>query len=756
MNMFCCVFSPHVFPVTQFFLHVDCLIWSQVCLLSSLVNLSLKAPVLSVSVLSVLKRHPWCSCVSHVLLWIIKDSCLWIPRLLIPCFRAPCVSWQKDRLTTVTSAFSLCFVYRFLPSVFLSVMCPMDPLLRPEFLLLLLEQGERSLEDHTRLFLALAELTSYPDDALCSLYDASLNTACRVLSSEDGPRAEFAAFVEWILARNGSPLTVSQEDDLARSTPDPEPSPPSPRGAEHQPEPTDDGEPFPAAICEPARSRATERMIATEVEPNPSDQVREPATMPTTREPAVDGVSAEWSSAPCTVAEGELIVHLGLLDVEGDLIDWSAELEIELPPLLSPSSPLVPASSAPPERSPVPIPRKHSPECPPVPAPPKCPPVPAPRKFPPSHPLLPPPLLSSGSPSAHPQPSINAVRAPRDCHPPASPGLEFPSSPPPASEARTPSRSVDPVAPPRLLAPSPPPSPIDPPAPPGSLVPPAPPWSGVDPPSPQDSSPLAAPRRSVPPAPLGSFLPSAPPGSSVAPALPRISGAPPEPPEPSAPPWPPRSSASPWLVGSPSRAPPPPAPPPLVGPLESAAITPPWLLPPSAPPWAIMAVAWVQLCASCSGSLLSLPWLLPPLSPPWSLSAGPLPDVRPPPDPPPNFPPAPPLWMFQRCEDAPSGRGAICQDPGLFCCGFSPHVFPVTQFFLHVDCLIWSQVCLLSSLVNLSLKAPVLSVSVLSVLKRHPWCSCVSHVLLWIIKDSCLWIPRLLVPCFRAPCVSWQ
>ncbi len=107
--------------------------------------------------------------------------------------------------------------------------------------------------------------------------------------------------MEWTLARNGSPLTVSQEDDLARFTPDPEPSPPSTRGTEHQPEPTDDGEPFPAAICEPARSRATERMIVPEVEPNPSDQVREPATMPTTREPAVDGVSVEWSSAPCTV-----------------------------------------------------------------------------------------------------------------------------------------------------------------------------------------------------------------------------------------------------------------------------------------------------------------------------------------------------------------------------------------------------------------------------------------------------------------------
>ncbi len=210
----------------------------------------------------------------------------------------------------------------------------MDPFFRPEFLLLLLEQGDKSLEDHTRPFLMLANATCYLDGTLCSFYNASLNTTCRALSSEDGPRGEFAAYVEWTLARNGSPLTVCPEDDLARSTPDPEPSPPSPCGAEHQPEPTDDGEPFPAAICEPEQSRATERKIVPEVEPNPSDQVREPATVPTTREPAVDGVSAEWSSASCTAAEGELIVHLGLLDMEGDLIDWSTELEIEYPALL--------------------------------------------------------------------------------------------------------------------------------------------------------------------------------------------------------------------------------------------------------------------------------------------------------------------------------------------------------------------------------------------------------------------------------------
>lgn len=57
----------------------------------------------------------------------------------------------------------------------------------PSFLLLLLEQGKRSLEDHIRLFQLLANTTSYTDNTHCSFYDASLNTAYRALSSEDGP-----------------------------------------------------------------------------------------------------------------------------------------------------------------------------------------------------------------------------------------------------------------------------------------------------------------------------------------------------------------------------------------------------------------------------------------------------------------------------------------------------------------------------------------------------------------------------------------
>lgn len=67
-----------------------------------------------------------------------------------------------------------------------------------------------------------------------------------------------------------------------------------------------------------------------------------------------------WSGAHCTVAKGKLIVYLGLLDLEADLIGWETDLEADLPPLLPPSSPLVPSS---PPSSPV---LKSSPEWTPV------------------------------------------------------------------------------------------------------------------------------------------------------------------------------------------------------------------------------------------------------------------------------------------------------------------------------------------------------------------------------------------------------
>ncbi|KAI2660092.1 Opioid growth factor receptor [Labeo rohita] len=491
----------------------------------------------------------------------------------------------------------------------------MASLLRPEFILLRLKQGDLPLEGYTIMFQLVAHTTSYPDDALCAFYNASLNASCRAPSSKDGPRADFAAFVEWTLARNKPSFPACSLKSLASATPDPEPSQPPPRHAEHEPEPepTTDGSHATSATQEPSPIGATERAIATELEKFASDQVREPATEPATVDVPDGREGAEDSTAHCTTAEGEQ-----RLDLEQNLTNVFEDIYEDMPALLPPSK---------------------LPDC---------------LDFPPTLPLsivsaasVPPPL-SPGSPSAHPQPTICAVGSPQVCQSPSVSWLEDPSSSPPATESWTPPRPSDPAAPPRLSAPSSPPSPVGPPAPMGSIVPPAPPWSVVAPTSPLDSTPPAAPRRSVPPALWTSSLPRAQPRSSVTPAPPRTSGSPPPPrsPEPWAPPGPSGSSGSSRIIGSPSppRALPPPAPPPSVGPMESLAFPPPWLLPPSAPPWgSIMAAVWVSPGSSCSSPLLSPPWLLPPSSPPWNIPSSPwtpsfalLPGVRPPPKPPPK------------------------------------------------------------------------------------------------------------------------
>lgn len=95
------------------------------------------------------------------------------------------------------------------------------PQLCPEFLLLPLEQGEQSLNDHTRLIIA-NNTTSCPDDMLCRFYNTSMNTICRALLSEVGPWCNFATYVEWTLVRQGSLFIVSAEEDLVSVPPNPE------------------------------------------------------------------------------------------------------------------------------------------------------------------------------------------------------------------------------------------------------------------------------------------------------------------------------------------------------------------------------------------------------------------------------------------------------------------------------------------------------------------------------------------------------
>ncbi|KAI2662257.1 Cell surface glycoprotein [Labeo rohita] len=151
----------------------------------------------------------------------------------------------------------------------------------PTVLLILLKQGERSLEDHTRDYIFLAEHSHFPDSSLCKFYYTGLNTTTKVLLSGEGPQE---SLLEYIEPRTQPTITPTS-------------------GVE--PEPTADEEPEPRA---------------TEPEPDTSDQVREPATTFVTVECCVEQERAMESPAHCTTAGGELEEN------SGDLIDFSMEV----------------------------------------------------------------------------------------------------------------------------------------------------------------------------------------------------------------------------------------------------------------------------------------------------------------------------------------------------------------------------------------------------------------------------------------------
>ncbi|KAI2650713.1 Protein PHOTOPERIOD-INDEPENDENT EARLY FLOWERING 1 [Labeo rohita] len=337
----------------------------------------------------------------------------------------------------------------------------------PAVLVLLLEQGDRSLEDHTTDFVFLTNYTHYPDNCLCSFYFAGLNTTTRAQLSGDGPRESFAAYVEWVLVSCNSSLTMDFADDDTSPTLDPEPSQPSPQFAEHEPEPTVDREPEPSVTEELSPKGAKELRITPEPEPVMSDQVREPATIHAREEVTVECKDANVGPAHCTSAEGEQYLDLGLIFLEQDLINFSEDVYEDMPALLPPSKlpdnleqdltnffedlyedmpALLPPSELPDnleqdlinfsedvyEDMPALLPASKLPDC---------------LDFPPTLPLsivsaasVPPPL-SPGSPSAHPQPTISAVGSLQVCQSPSVSWLEDPSSPPPASESQTPPRS---------------------------------------------------------------------------------------------------------------------------------------------------------------------------------------------------------------------------------------------------------------------------------------------------------------------------
>ncbi len=203
----------------------------------------------------------------------------------------------------------------------------------PAVLVLLLEQGDHSLEDHTKDFMFLSNYTHYPDNCLCSFYQAELNTSTWAQLSGDGPRESIAAFIEWVVVSCESKLTV-----------DPEPSQLPPQGAE-LPEPNADGEPEPAAVVEPSPSGATELTITPEPELQVSDQVRE-LTAKARMDTAVEIAGEMESPAHGATTDGELTLDSGLLiDLDTEILFTQPSSELsnwqDIPPNLPLPPPLI-------------------------------------------------------------------------------------------------------------------------------------------------------------------------------------------------------------------------------------------------------------------------------------------------------------------------------------------------------------------------------------------------------------------------------
>ncbi len=517
-------------------------------------------------------------------------------------------------------------------------------------------------------------------------------------------------------------------DDLASSTPDPEPSPPSPRCAEPMPEPTNDGEPEPTATDKPSPHGATVLRITAEPELLiMSDQVREQATTPTMREKAVDSKSVERSSAPCTVAEGELNVDLGLLDFKGEFMDVYADLPPLLPPSPEPSVSPVPTSS--PERASVP---KIGPERASV-------PEISTEKAP----------VSPSCPESDSVPELRPERAPvPEFGPDRAPVPEFspkrasvPNSSPERAPVPTysPEKAAVPTSGPERASDSKPgvsKMPTHPPAPASasstSVV-----WQPLCSPSAHNlygASSVGLPVSIVGVtgeslASVSSLLSAVAHQSTGSAGLPRPSGST------LVCRWPSvisglHSSGCASSVDS------------TVGHHYGCGLGPAWLL-----------LLQVLLGSSCSKPHLSPPWLLPPSSPPGTLSASLLLGAPPPPEPPPKFPPVPPS-VVSSVRGCAFREGAICKNYGLSVCVILPMCSPWPSFPM-CDCSCDSPVS--CQLPHVVLSAPMFPCPLLNVNFLLHVCSCLPCVTtVRTIKDCCSYLS--FVSTFLAPLrrQAWQ
>ncbi len=266
----------------------------------------------------------------------------------------------------------------------------------PAVLILLLEQGDRSLEDHTNDFVFLANLTHYPDNCLCSFYYAGPHHTRAVVRGWSSRASPSSSRGRWCPASHIWPWTSQPHSGpRAQSSTTPQ--------------------------C--GAAWAHRRRRARACRGHHRHQERQswrspwaPSVWPGARatvDTAVEITGAMESPAHGATAGGEHKLDLG------DLIDFHSEI-----PVLQSSPELLTWENIPPN----------------LPLPP-----PLIDLFP-SATLW---LLDPVSLSAHPQLTVCGVGSPRVCPSPAplASSLEDPSTLLPASEAQTPPQFCDPVAP---------------------------------------------------------------------------------------------------------------------------------------------------------------------------------------------------------------------------------------------------------------------------------------------------------------------
>ncbi|XP_026111348.1 endoplasmic reticulum chaperone BiP-like [Carassius auratus] len=129
-------------------------------------------------------------------------------------------------------------------------------------LLCLFQVFEKKNKPHIQLDIGSGQMKTFtPEEISAMVLTKMKETAEACTPTSERSQEDFAAFVEWVLAKNGSSFTFSTaEEDISSPTPDPETSQPPSRQTE--PEPTAAAEPKPFTDKKQDLESATDQAVA--------------------------------------------------------------------------------------------------------------------------------------------------------------------------------------------------------------------------------------------------------------------------------------------------------------------------------------------------------------------------------------------------------------------------------------------------------------------------------------------------------------